>query len=239
MSKEFEQVIGTDPSAGMIKKAQDSSSNSEYPNVNYKVAFAESLPFLKDDSVDIVVAAQAAHWFDYPKLFPELKRVLRKEGTIAFWGYKDHVYIGFPSASKILIEYCYGPDPDRQLGPYWEPGRFITVDKLRPIEPPKADFEGLERIEYEPNSKGKGAGDGTLFVHKQMTIAQSMQYLRTFSSFHEWEKQHPDKRKRSDGGTGDLIDWMYDDMKKAEGWTDENMMVDVEWGSGLLMCRKR
>jgi SAM-dependent methyltransferase len=239
MAKEFKHVIGTDPSPGMITKAQDSSPKAEYPNVEYKVASAESLPFLEDGSVDMVVAAQAAHWFDYPKLFPELKRVLRKEGTIAFWGYKDHVYIGYPSASKLLKDYFYGPDPDRQLGPYWESGRFITVDKLRPIKPPEAHFEDIQRIEYEPNPKGKNLGEGTLFVEKQMTMAQSMDYLRTASSFHEWEKKHPDKKKRSEGGSGDLVDWMYDDMKEAEGWTDEGMLLDIEWGSGLLMCRKK
>lgn len=239
MSKEFAHVIGTDPSPGMIQKARESSPKDEYPNVDYQVASAESLPFLQDGSVDMVVAAQAAHWFDYPKLFPELKRVLRKEGTIAFWGYKDHVYCGYPSASKTMLEYCYGSDPDCQLGTYWEPGRFITVDKLRPIKPPEPEFEDIRRIEYEPDARGKHMGQGTLFVDKPMTVAQSMDYLRTLSSFHEWEKKNPDKKARTDGGKGDLVDWMYDDMKKAEGWADERMMLDIEWGSGLLMCRKR
>ncbi|KIW05888.1 uncharacterized protein PV09_03083 [Verruconis gallopava] len=238
LSKEFKQVIGTDPSPVMIKKARESTLESEYPNVDYRLSSAESLPFLEDNSVDMVVAAQAAHWFDYSRLFPELKRVLRKEGTVAFWGYKDHVYIGYPEASKIMLQYCYGKDPDRQLGPYWEPGRSITVEKLRPIKPPQADFDDVQRVEYEPDSRGKAAGEGTLFVEKQMTLAQSMEYIRTFSSFHEWAKQHPDNKKRSEGGQGDLVDWMYDDMKKAEGWTDENMMLDIEWGSALVMCRK-
>lgn len=222
----------------MIKKCKDLSSSTEYPNIEFQVASAESLPFVKDGSVDLVVAGQAAHWFDYLKLFPEMKRILRRDGTIAFWGYKDHVYIGFPAASRILKEYCYGPDPDRQLGPYWEPGRFITVDKLRPIKPPGADFSDIQRIEYEPSPAEKNAGEGTLFVERQMTIRQSMDYLRTFSSFHEWEKTHPNKIARSAGGEGDLIDWMYDEMKRAEGWTDEEMMLDVEWGSGLLMTRR-
>ena len=207
--------------------------------MKYRVASAESLPFLQDESVDMVVAAQAAHWFDYPKLFPELKRVLRKGGTIAFWGYKDHVYCGYPNASRIMLDYSYGPDPARQLGQYWEPGRAITRQKLRPIQPPEAEFEDLQRIEYEPDASGKGKGEGTLFVSKQMTVAQSIEYVRTFSSFHEWEKKYPDKRGRALGGNGDLADWVHDDMKEAEGWTDEEMVLDVEWGSGLLLCRRK
>ena len=239
LSKDFDRVLGTDPSAGMIKKAKDLSPKYEFPNVDYEVASAESLPFLEDESVDMVVAAQAAHWFDYPKLFPELKRVLRTGGTIAFWGYKDHVYCGYPKASKTMLDYSYGSDPDRQLGKYWEPGRSITRQKLRPIQPPEADFADIERIEYEPDASGKGKGAGTLFVEKQMTVAQSIEYVRTFSSFHEWAVQHPNHEARAIGGNGDLADWMHDDMKEAEGWTDEDMIMDVEWGSGLLLCRKR
>lgn len=239
LAREFKHVIGTDPSPGMIKKAQDLSPKDQFSNVDYQVASAESLAFLEDGCVDMVVAAQSAHWFDYPKLFPELKRVLRKEGTIAFWGYKDHVYCGYPAASKIMLECCYGSDPSRQLGSFWEPGRSIVVDKLRPVKPPEDDFEDIQRIEYEPDARARATGQGTLFVEKKMAIAQSMEYVRTFSSFHEWEKKNPDKVARAKGGNGDLVDWMYDDMKEAEGWTDENMLLDVEWGSALLLCRRK
>ena len=29
--------------------------------------------------------AQAAHWFDYKKMWPETARILRKGGTVVFW----------------------------------------------------------------------------------------------------------------------------------------------------------
>ncbi|KAF2423477.1 S-adenosyl-L-methionine-dependent methyltransferase [Tothia fuscella] len=240
LSKEFKQAIGTDPSPNMIKQSKESTSSSEYPNVEFHVASAESLPFIKDGSVDMVVAGQAAHWFDYPRLFPELNRVLRKGGTMAFWGYKDHVYVSYPAASKMLVEYSYGMDQEKQLGSYWsQPGRSILQDKLRPIKPPEDIFEDITRLEYEAGTEGPNSGEGTMFVNKKMTMKQSMDYMRTWSSFHEWEKLHPNDKKRSEARSGDLIDWMYDEMKKAEGWTDEDMELDIEWGSGLLMARKR
>jgi hypothetical protein len=240
LSQEFKRAIGTDPSPNMIAQSEASTPSAEYPNVEFHVASAESLPFLKDESVDMVVAGQAAHWFDYPRLFPEMRRVLRKGGTLAFWGYKDHVYVTYPKASKMLVEYSYGMDKERQLGSYWsQPGRSITQNKLRAIQPPEDVFEDITRIEYEPGTEGPNSGEGTIFVNKRMTMKQSMDYMRTWSSFHDWEKAHPNDKKRSEGGTGDLIDLMYDDMKEAEGWTDENMELDMEWGSGLLMARKK
>lgn len=240
LAKDFKHFIGTDPSPNMIQESKDSTPSSEYPNVEYHVASAESLPFIKDGSVDIVVAAQAAHWFDYAKLFPELNRIVRPGGTLAFWGYKDHVYVGYPEASRMLKQVSYGMDPEKQLGSYWsQPGRSITQNKLRAIKPPEDEWDDITRIEYEPGTKGPKSGEGTLFVDKRMTVAQSMDYMRTWSSFHDWEKKHPDDKKRSEGGSGDLIDWIYDDMKKAECWGDDNMMLDIEWGSGLLLARKK
>jgi len=29
--------------------------------------------------------AQAAHWFDWSKMWPEVARILRKSGSAAFW----------------------------------------------------------------------------------------------------------------------------------------------------------
>ncbi len=73
----------------MIEQAKSSTLKGVYPKLTFRKASAESLPFVEVGTVDLVVAGQAAHWFDYPKLWPEMKRVIRKGGTLAFWGYKD------------------------------------------------------------------------------------------------------------------------------------------------------
>lgn len=88
MAKRFERAVGTDPSAGMVKQAQQNSPREQFPNIEFRTASGESSPFIRDGEVDCVVAAQAAHWFDYAKLWPELRRLVRRGGTMAFWGYK-------------------------------------------------------------------------------------------------------------------------------------------------------
>jgi ubiquinone/menaquinone biosynthesis C-methylase UbiE len=72
----------------MIKQARSSTKET---NVEFREASAEDLGFVEDGSVDLVVAGQAAHWFDYSKVWPSLTRKVRSGGTIAFIGYKDHV----------------------------------------------------------------------------------------------------------------------------------------------------
>ena len=105
MSKHFDRVIGTDPSTGMIQEAKSRTKKEHYPNVDFIEASAESLAFAADHSVDLVVAGQAAHWFDFPKLFAEMKRVLKCGAVMAFWGYKDHVLVDYPKATQIITEF--------------------------------------------------------------------------------------------------------------------------------------
>ncbi|KAF1813554.1 P-loop containing nucleoside triphosphate hydrolase protein [Eremomyces bilateralis CBS 781.70] len=212
----------------------------EYPNVEYKEGLSENLPFLNDETVDIVVAGQAAHWFDYRTLFPEVQRILRKGGTLAFWGYKDHVYPAFPNATRITHHYSKSLDKDL-LGSYWtQPGRDIVEDKLRRIKPPEENFQDIQRIEYEPGTKGPQSGEGTMFVNRRMKIGECKEYIRTWSSYHGWQEAHPGIERRSGGGTGDVVDSLFDECAESDHeFADDGQEIEVEWGSGLIMGRKR
>jgi SAM-dependent methyltransferase len=241
----FTTVIGTDPSSGMLEQATSmTAAKHDQSNIDYQQAAAEELPFLDSGSVDMVVAGQAAHWFDYTRLFPELKRILRKGGTLAFWGYSDHVFVDHPKATEIVTAYAYGND-ERTLGPYWQqPGRSIVQNKLRDIEPPTGDWENIQRIEYEPAAYGRNAGDGTLLLEKRMKLIDCENYIRTWSSYHGWQEKFPRLKKREAGGTGDVVDEMFDDIRKTEpAWQkDQHWLeqeVDIEWPSGLLLARRR
>ncbi len=132
----------------------------------------------------MVVAGQAAHWFDFNKFWPEIARKVRKGGTLAFWGYKDNIFVQHPRASKVLDEFCYG---DKYMGPFWEqPGRRILRDKYKDIVPPEKEWESVERITYEPGTQGKGSGEGEVLMHKRLNLGEMEGYVRTFSSFHNW-----------------------------------------------------
>ena len=243
MSKYFQNVIGTDPSLGMIREAKLRTRREDHPNVDFIEASAESLPFAADDSVDMVVAGQAAHWFDFPKLFAEIQHVLRRGGTMALWGYTDQVLVDNAKATHMISEFSYRPDKDA-MGPYWQqPGRSIVQNKLRAIQPPESEWE-VDRIEYEPGTSGRHSGEGTIFMEQRMTVAQNMEYIRTSSSFHGWQEAHPDRKSKASGGKGDCIDDLFEeiaeveeDWKNHQNWKEKE--VDVEWGTGLILARKR
>jgi trans-aconitate 3-methyltransferase len=243
LSGAFDRVVGADPSEGMIKQAESATRKDEYPNVTFVQAFAESLPFLDDGSVDMVVAGQAAHWFDYPKLFQELNRIVRPGGTLAFWGYTDHVFPDYPIASKLLHDTAYGASKDL-LGSYWQqPGRSIVQNYLRDIKPPLVMWE-VERREYDPTVSMPQSKKGKMAMESRMTVAANMEYMRTWSSYHGWQEFHPEKKARNTGGKGDVVDELFEEIKNREpnwksggNWRDKE--VDVVWGTAIVLARKK
>ena len=171
---------------------------------------------------------------------------MRKGGTLAFFGYKDHYFVDYPAATKILDHYCYGPGKSL-MGEYWEqPGRSILRGRYKAIVPPEADWQDIKRVEYEPGTNGPSSGTlGERLMHRELTLGAIEGYARTFSAYHAWQGEHPEKKSRSEGGTGDVVDEMFDAMIEAEpDWQElgENWrekVVEIEWGSIILLARKK
>lgn len=78
----FDQVYATEPSEAALALAP------ALANVEYAQATAEASG-LDPASVDLVVVAQAMHWFDQSAFFAEVERVLRPGGVLAVWCYQD------------------------------------------------------------------------------------------------------------------------------------------------------
>ncbi|MEP3196502.1 MAG: class I SAM-dependent methyltransferase [Lentilitoribacter sp.] len=80
LASEFDKVTAIDPSASQIENAQQNQ------RVKYGVHSAEDTQ-IEDASADLVVAAQAAHWFDLDKFYTEVKRIIRPKGILALISY--------------------------------------------------------------------------------------------------------------------------------------------------------
>ncbi|GAM88296.1 hypothetical protein ANO11243_063290 [Dothideomycetidae sp. 11243] len=235
----FSKFLGTDPSEGMIEQARKLTPKTEYPFADFRAGFAEDDVPLPSGSIDMVTAAQACHWFDQSRLFPLLRDKVRQGGTLAFWGYKDHAFVDYPKSTAILDSYTYGDDKDT-MGPYWPKGRDILHDQLRAVRPPENDWEDIQRIEYEPGKKGKNSGEGTLLLGKRMKVGECKEYMRTWSSFHGWQETHPGAVARSKGGEGDVVDEVFDKMSKEdEIMGNEDSEIEVEWGSAIILARRK
>jgi SAM-dependent methyltransferase len=93
LAHHFDRVIATDVSARQLRFARP------HPRIDYRVARAEASG-LADESVDLVVAAAAIHWFDLDRFYAEVRRVLRPGGVLAAWTY--HVAHVDPPLDRVL-----------------------------------------------------------------------------------------------------------------------------------------
>jgi len=78
ISEFSKEVIGIDIIEERIEKAK---AISRKENVRFHVSDAYSLP-LNENSIDVIVSVGVFHHLELSKITPELKRVLRKGGTI-------------------------------------------------------------------------------------------------------------------------------------------------------------
>lgn len=77
-------VFATEPDEAMLEVL-----HKRVPEVSAKAATAESIP-ANDRSVDVVVVAQAFHWFDHEVALAEIARVLKPGGHLALvWNSRD------------------------------------------------------------------------------------------------------------------------------------------------------
>jgi SAM-dependent methyltransferase len=122
LAGEFEQVIATDLSAKQLSHAEQAA------NVRYREG-DEGSSGLADASCDLVTVAQAAHWFDLPKFYAEVDRVLKPNGVLAIWGYGR--IIVHPEIDPIIQWFQH-----QRVGRYWPPGREHANAQYRTLDFP-------------------------------------------------------------------------------------------------------
>ncbi|OAA32187.1 Crg1p S-adenosylmethionine-dependent methyltransferase [Moelleriella libera RCEF 2490] len=248
LSPHFGQVVGIDASPGMVKQALSMTQDSK---ISFRQAGAEDLSFLRDGSIDMVVSGQAAHWFDYNKAWPELSRIVKPGGTLAFWGYKDNVLVGHRGANEIFDKFCYA---DGEVAPgvegmnvYWEqPGRNKVRNLLRDVEPPTTTWEDVRRIVYDVKADCSHLPDVEIaWMQKRINLGQLEAYVRTFSAFQGWRDAHPEVQSRAEGGKGDIADLLMDQLVAGESrWAEagdawRDAQIDTVWGTYILMAKKQ
>ncbi|CAE6458204.1 unnamed protein product [Rhizoctonia solani] len=244
VADQFKEAVGCDPSEGMVENARlaaEQSGRAQKPT--FVVSPAEKLPFLDDSSVDMAIAAQAAHWFDYEALFPELARILKPGGTVALWGYAELRFEGRPALNALISEYSHG---EKSLGPHWQqPGRSILEGYLQKVPIPTSqpwDPASIRRIYYvgdhEPSLQGEKL---PIILKKYLTWDAFKSYLRTWSSLHDYLAKHPGDK---DTEGRDIVDRFVRNVyeKGAElPNTDTNAWKEgfiAEWPLALLLLKK-
>lgn len=136
----FQQVCATDISAAQIQQAM------KLPNIQYSVQAAEHTNFL-NDVFDLVVVAQAIHWFDFDKFYKEVNRTAKKNALLVVIGY-GLLEIA-PEIDAIILDFY-----KNVIGPYWDSERRFIDEKYQTIpfpfeEIPAPDFNNVYDWNWE------------------------------------------------------------------------------------------
>ena len=116
---DFDRVYATDVSPQQIANA------IQKPQIWYEVMPAEATTF-DDNLFDLICVAQALHWFDYDKFWPEVERVLKKGGIFAAWGYN---FFTIEAQIDAAIETAL-LDP---IKPYWSDRNQLLWNHYRDV----------------------------------------------------------------------------------------------------------
>ena len=130
LADHFALVVASDGSVSQLQSAQ------AHPHVAYVANLAEQ-PALRDGSVDLVVAAQAAHWFDHERFYPQVKRVLKEGGAVALWTY------GLAQVEPqidAIVRHFYSDI----VGSYWPPERRWVESAYRDLPFPLREVAAPE-----------------------------------------------------------------------------------------------
>ena len=123
----FDRVIATEPSAAQLAQA------IAHPRVDYRREAAEAIS-AADGSADLLVAAQAAHWFDWPRFVREAGRVLRPGGVLAFWTYGNCLVS--PAVDRHVADFSRDV-----VGPYWPRERRHVDEGYRDLVVPLPELD--------------------------------------------------------------------------------------------------
>lgn len=147
----FNDVQATDLSEQQISQA---TLNDK---ITYSVQTAEHTNF-PDHTFDLITVAQAIHWFDFEKFWPEVLRTLKHGGIFAAWGY-DWLKIS-PRIDAAIAENIM-----QIIKPYWAKQNQLIWDGYKDIHFP------FEKITSPP-----------ITMNQHWNLPQVLNYIHTWSA---------------------------------------------------------
>ena len=157
--KHFKQVLACDASLEQLQAVEGQTELQLF------VAEAQTQP-LPSQSLDLIVVAQALHWFATPAFFAEVSRLLKPGGVFCAWCYS---LMRIDAELDALIDDFYW----NTLSGYLPTGRASVDAGYRDIDNP------LKALTPPAST-----------IEASWTLEQLLGYLRTWSAVQRYEQQN-------------------------------------------------
>jgi SAM-dependent methyltransferase len=153
----YRRIVATDPSLQQIDNALP------HERISYRVAAAEESG-LDPFSIDLIVVAQALHWFDFDRFYAEVRRVAAPGGVLAAISYGEVMIEGEPG--RVVSRFYHD-----LIGPYWPTERHYVDEHYTTIPFP---FTGIDTP--------------TFAMEMDWDLTQLRGYLGTWSAVKEYQR---------------------------------------------------
>jgi SAM-dependent methyltransferase len=127
LAKTFDRVYATDISQSQIDNAMPAD------NIYYSVQPAESTDFA-DQQFDLIIVAQAIHWFDFDRFYAEVRRTAKENALICVLGY-GRIEVSEPIDQLITSFY------KDVIGSYWDKERRYIDENYQTIPFPFTEIQ--------------------------------------------------------------------------------------------------
>lgn len=159
LAEHFSVVIALDPSAEQVAQAPP------HPRITYRVAPAEDTG-LPSRQADLVLAAQAFHWFDHARFFPELARISKPGALFAAVSYATCTIS--PAIDRVVQTLYHD-----LLDTWWPPERRHVEARYRTLPFPLHEITAP-----------------TIDLEMRWHLAHLRAYLGSWSALKAWERHH-------------------------------------------------
>ncbi|CAF1115331.1 unnamed protein product [Adineta steineri] len=207
----FQRIIGYDVSEQQINKANETNTHS---NINYKVSVGNDIPH-EDSSLALIISGHAAHWFDLPYFYNEVKRTLKINGVLVLFGYA-FVQVHCQQAEK-LNEILYN-------------FYHHTLDGYVQQESKEVYFGRYRDEKYHiPLSSTDFIRDESVAIKCKWSIRRLLGYMVSMSGFQLFLQQHPEST---------ILDDLQSEIFKCLNVDNDEHELDLSFDIFLLMNRK-
>ena len=157
LAEHFNEVYATDISEKQLSVAV------QKPNIRYSCQPAESTNF-SQAQFDLIVVAQAIHWFDFEKFYAEVRRTIKPEGVLAVVGYG---VLNTNGKLNDIVDHFYRTT----IGSFWDPERKHIDEHYKNIPFP---FEEIKTP--------------VLSMRYEWSLDHLLGYLSTWSAVQHYKK---------------------------------------------------
>ncbi|OVA11600.1 Methyltransferase type 11 [Macleaya cordata] len=161
----YKNIIATDTSQQQLDFATK-HSNIRYQQTSTNMSISElERDVAEQATVDLVIVAQALHWFDLTTFYQHVNWVLRKpHGVLAVWCYTvPEVDEDVDAVFQVLY---------KESAPYWDLARKHVDDKYRSIHFPFEPVEGTDHT-----------GPFEFVTKQMMDLDMYFTYIRSWSAY--------------------------------------------------------